>query len=481
MISKKFLQSSVLYTIGGAMPMASGLVLLPFYTDLLAVETYGVLMLYVAFSLFVQVLTTYALDAYLGIHYIEQRHDAQKVKQLIASVSGLMLLLGVAWVGAAWLGGQFVFNLSFNLEGNLNFFPWGFWSVLVGVFNGIFKVATNLLVYRQEPMKYLLFNSINFILTIGISLWGLFAYPGELTGPMYGRLFSGIGIFILAIVYLIVNYGISFQVNALKGLNKFCFPYVIYLVFVWLLANADRYIINNTLNASTVGLYDFALRCTMLIELLQNGLMAAVNPTVFNLWKEKGSIQGYSETNRYFSGFTAISILLAATFSIAVPLMLPFIVKNEAYYYTFQFMCVLAASYALRGVYHYFLSPLLYEKKTHLLPIVFAISACIQLPLNYMLSVQLQLNGAIIANVLAKILQVMVLWLFVRRFFTYRVNSFKIIIIPAVYVGIQTLVWLQFEHFNLWLQVAIFVITNGLLALAYRNEIKLILARYARK
>jgi hypothetical protein len=35
MISKNFIRSSVMCTIGGAMPMASGLALLPFYTDLL--------------------------------------------------------------------------------------------------------------------------------------------------------------------------------------------------------------------------------------------------------------------------------------------------------------------------------------------------------------------------------------------------------------------------------------------------------------
>ena len=54
MISKKFLQSSLLYTIAGAMPLASGFVLLFFYLNYLTVEQFGLLALYIAFTAFIQ-------------------------------------------------------------------------------------------------------------------------------------------------------------------------------------------------------------------------------------------------------------------------------------------------------------------------------------------------------------------------------------------------------------------------------------------
>src|SRR5688500_10218881 len=94
MISGKFIKSSMLYTIGGAMPMASGLVLLPFYTNMLTIETYGILMLYVVFSLFMQSITSYALDAYLGVRYIDTQHDQAATKKMVGAIAGLLLVIG---------------------------------------------------------------------------------------------------------------------------------------------------------------------------------------------------------------------------------------------------------------------------------------------------------------------------------------------------------------------------------------------------
>jgi O-antigen/teichoic acid export membrane protein len=478
MISKRFLQSSAIYTIGGALPMASGLALLPFYTDLLSIETYGLLMLYVAFSLFVQILTSYALDAYLGIHYIELEHDWKKAKQLVAEVGGLLLLLGAFWYIAAWIGGAFLFDRSFNLEGNLSFYPWGFLSVITGIFNGIFKVATNLLVYRREPLNYLVFNTVNFVLTIAISLVGLQLYPGELTGPMYGRVLSGLGIFFMAIVYLWKNYGISFRLRSLNGLHTFCFPYVVYLVLVWVLANVDRYIINSALDAGSVGLFDFALRCTMLIELLQNGLMAAVNPKVFLIWKNQNRVEGTIESNRYFNGFTVMSVAMAAGFSVIVPLVIPFVVKNSAYYNALSLMCVLASGYVLRGMYHYFLTPLLFQKKTKLLPLVFAASALVQIPLTYFFTLNWSLGGAVMANLLTKLLQAVFLYFAVRSFFAFRLNALKLLLVPLLFMGGQLAIWLREANFNVGLQAILLLSTVLLLSVVYRNEIKLHVARW---
>ena len=478
MISTRFIRSSLLYTLGGAMPMASGLLLLPFYTDLLALETYGILMLYVAFSLFIQLFTTYALDAYLGIHYLELQHDAQKSKQLVAEVSGLLLIIGLGVLIFSFFAGNTLFDLSFNREGNLSFFPWGILSVLVGVLNGIFKVATNLLVYRQEAWKYFLYNLFNLVLTVSISLVGLYQFPGELTGPIWGRVLSGIGISALAILYLGRNYGIRLSFGSLKDLNKFCAPYVLYMLMIWVLSNIDRYIINATLDAEKVGLFDFALRCAMVIELLQNGLMAAVNPPVFTLWKNDGTQSTTTESNRYFNGFTAVSILLVAFFALAIPSAVPMFVKNEAFYPSLMLINLLLSGFVLRGIYHYYLSPLLYLKNTKLLPIVFACSAAVQIPLTWYLAKNYGIEGAVFANISVKAVQVVLLWLFVRTRFHFKFNALKLIVLPLLFIGAQVAIW-QVSHTFSWPLQAVFLTGSmAAIGLTYYPELKITLSRF---
>lgn len=461
------------------MPMASGLVLLPFYTDKLSIEMYGVLMLYIVFGLIMQVLTTYALDAYLGVHYIDVKDDKAAAKKMISAVTGLLLVMGAIIIPVAGVLGAPIFNATYNTAGNLNFYPWGFMSVAVGFFNGFFKAATNLMVFRQEPGRFLWFNTANFLLTIGISLTGLYMFPGELTGPMYGRLLSGVGIFLMSLWFLGREYGISFSFKEIKGLHKFCFPYMIYLVLVWVVANVDRLIVNDAMDAGKVGLYDFAIRCTLLIDLLQNGLIAAVNPVVFSMWKESGINETSKASNRYFNVFTAVSVVGAAGFAFIVPLCIPLVVKNTSYYESFVFMGALASGFALRGLYHYFLSPILYLKKTKLLPIAFGLSAAVQIPLTMWLARNYQIDGVVWANIIVKAIQAVFLFLVVKAYFRFSLNPFKMLVLPALFIGLCIALWEYLGRFDWMWYGGLAVVTFGIVVAIYYREMKQILDKFA--
>jgi O-antigen/teichoic acid export membrane protein len=481
MISSRFFKSSLIYTIGGAMPMASGLVLLPFYTDLLTMPMYGVLMLYVGFSLIMQVLTTYALDYYLGVHYIDVKNDPAAARKMIGAVTGLLLTLGAVIIPLAAIIGRPVFDHTYNTEGNLNFYPWGLMSVATGFFNGFFKAATNLMVFRQEPGKYMWFSLANFFLTIAISLAGLYMYPGDLTGPMYGRLLSGVGIFAMSLWFLAGNYGISFQFKEIKGLHKFCFPFIIYLVLVWLVANVDKLIINSSMDAGKVGLFDFAVRCTLLVDLLQNGLMGAVNPVVFSMWKDSGKNETTTESNRYFSVFTAISVLGIAGFTFIVPLLIPLVVHDTGYYESFVFMGVLASGFAFRGLYYYFLSPILYLKKTKLLTVAFGLSAAIQIPLTVWLANNYYINGVVLASVIVKALQALFLFLVARPHFKFSLNPFKMIVLPVIFIALCMVLWQFLGRFDWRWYGGLAVTTFALIAAIYFREMKQVLIKFTAK
>lgn len=471
MISSRFFKSSLIYTIGGAMPMATGLVLLPFYTDLLTIETYGVLMLYVGFNLLMQVATTYALDAYIGVHFIDVKDNPAAARKLIGAVTGLLLVLGAVIIPLAGLAGKPVFDVAYNTAGNLDFYPWGFMSVAIGFFNGVFKAATNLMIFRQEPGKYMWYSTANFVLMIGFSLAGLYMYPGELIGPMYGRLFASLGIFLMAMWFLIKEYGISFSFKNITGLHKFCAPYMIYLVLVWIIANVDRLIINDAMDAGKVGLFDFAVRCTLLIDLLQNGLISAVNPVVFSMWKDSGKNEVSTESNRYFNVYTAASVLFAAGFSFIIPLVIPLVVKNESFYASFVFMGVLGSGFAMRGLYHYYLSPILYMKKTKLLPVAFACSAAIQIPLTMWMARAYQLDGVVWASIIVKGLQALFLYLVIRTSFKFRFNPMKMFVLPALFIGMSIFLWKYLGMYDWKWYGGLAVLTGVIVFTVYYREI----------
>jgi O-antigen/teichoic acid export membrane protein len=475
MISKQFIKSSFIYSVIGALPLASSIVLLPFYTNMLTTDQFGLLALYIAFTAIMQILVNFSLDQYLGIHWIDFQDNVQKAKENVGTVVSLLILIGILFLVVFIISGDPIFSSFSGLtrnKTNLEFYPWGFMSLLTAIFNSLFKSYTALLIYQQRPVRFFWLNIFNFVLTIGISLSILFYKPFSLAGPMYGRLLSGLGIFLLALFFFVQEFGISFHKKLLKGIAVFCFPLFVYFILSWIAGNVDRYIIAYFLNASDVGIFVFAIQCTFLLEFFQSGLSSSIYPKVFNIWKEKNINYGTIEANRYFNGFTAITLLIIPALVIALPLIIPIVVKNKDFYLTFNFLAILFAGYALSGLRAYFWAPLVYFKKTKALPKVFLFSAIFQIIASIGLIYFFGLIGAVWANFLVKPVQVLFMYIESRKVFDYKFNLWKLVYLPIIFIAVV----LISESFasnktRLFFEVGQLVVAVIMVYLVYRKEV----------
>ncbi|MCC6370126.1 MAG: hypothetical protein IT236_03870, partial [Bacteroidia bacterium] len=80
MISKGFLKSSAIYTIGGALPMVAGLIMLPFYTNYLSEGNYTQLLFYISLSLLFQILFSFSSESYFGVQYSKLVNEPERQK-----------------------------------------------------------------------------------------------------------------------------------------------------------------------------------------------------------------------------------------------------------------------------------------------------------------------------------------------------------------------------------------------------------------
>ena len=88
-ISKSFIKSSFIYSFIGALPLASSVLLLPFYgnSDLLSTEDLGLLAIYIALSELVRILFIYSADNYLGINYIHNSDTPEQKRRFIGTTA----------------------------------------------------------------------------------------------------------------------------------------------------------------------------------------------------------------------------------------------------------------------------------------------------------------------------------------------------------------------------------------------------------
>ncbi len=142
MISKGFLKSSIIYTIGGAMPMVGSILLLPFYTNYLNAQHFLQVSYYITISLLFQILFTFSLDTYFGIRYSKLAAHPEKQKEHIGGTAILLLLIGAFWLAITAISGNYTFSVVFKETLNMQFWPYGFYAVLTAFFNSYFRVDT---------------------------------------------------------------------------------------------------------------------------------------------------------------------------------------------------------------------------------------------------------------------------------------------------------------------------------------------------
>jgi O-antigen/teichoic acid export membrane protein len=377
------------------------------------------------------------------------------------------------------IGGSLIFQLIFSNAGTMEFFPFGMITVFSALFNGVFRSYSSLLINQQRPERFFWLSLSNFILTLGVSIALLYLFPFTLYGPIVGRLIPALITGAISVVLILSEFGLTFRKDFLRGMWNFCSPMVIYAIMVWVVNYIDRYVIMHFMADPTfVGIFDFAVKVTLGIDLVQIGLANTIHPKVYNIWKDGNLRESTPEVNRYYNGLTAITLLIIPAVVILVPLLVPIVVKKVIYYQAFAFLSILCLGFATRPWYYLFLAPLFYFKKTSVLPKVFFLSALFQVVVSSLLVWKFGLMGAVWSNFLVKPVQALLIWTESRKIFTFHFNPWKIIWLPLIFIVIVIICqFFTTENNLLWFAGAQLMLSAGLVWFTYRTELKALIPK----
>jgi O-antigen/teichoic acid export membrane protein len=478
MISKGFLKSSIVYTIGGALPMVAGIVLLPFYTNNLNDLHFLQVAFYISIALLFQILFTFSLDTFFGVKYTQLTGKPEKQKAFIGTTAILLILIGLFWLLVMALSGNALMNVIFRSDYEMEFWPYGFYSILTAFFNSYFKTCTNALIYLRKPVLFLSMNLINFIFTLLISIGGLKLFPESIIGPMYGRLLSGLIIFVMAHI-VFARFGIfKFEKEFLPEIKQFCVPFLFFVLSAWILSQIDRFMLQSYIDKVDLNTYDLVLKCFFGIEFLQNSLSAVIFPKLYEIWNKQERLHTTKESNRYFNVFTAVNIVQLIVFCIAIPILYKLLITKQSFYDAASYIGILAAGYGLRSILNFYLSTILFSKNTLTLLKIFGTSALFQIAITYFTAKQFGLIGVIYAGILTKVLQVVLSAVLTQKIFVYEFNFFKIYMIPVLYLMVNVAQFYFFPGYDVRFYLAQLLVFTVLFYFIFRKEIKQVLIQF---
>lgn len=459
--------------------MVASIILLPFYANRLGDVNYAKILFYILISTLFQILFSFSTENYFGIKYSQLFDDTEKRKRFVGTVSALLLLIGGGLILLSLLFGDLLFKAISRADLVIEFWPYGLFSILTGFFNAYFKTASICLIYSGQSRLFFISNLLNFLSTIIISVGGLYLFPGTIVGPIYGRLLSGLLIFLAGHFIFLRNGRFVLDTSFLKELSSFCLPYMLYGICGWILAGSDRYILLEfQIEIKNLNAYDLLLKCFVGIEFIQNSLSAVIFPKLYEIWSKNRENRTTVESNRYFNVYTAINIIQLVLFCVFIPLVYRIFVTNTTFYESERYIGILAAGFALRSIVGFYLATILFTKNIGIMFKVFAICTVFQLFFTVIAAKYYGLDGVIYVGLATKILQALLCMWFTRCIFIYEFNYFKLIVVPFIYVTVNVIQFVIYREYSLWLYLLQLLIFSVIFYLLFKNEIRKVLVSF---
>ncbi len=479
MIKPSFLKSSVLYTIGGGLPVLASIVLLPFYTNYLSSLHFLQLSFYISISLFVQIFYNFSLDTYLGIRYSELNSQGpHKASAFIYQAGQYTWLWGFFWSSIFILSGPYVFSVLFKKELGMEFGLWAILSVMTGFFNSGIRTALQALMYEKKPLFHFSINTLNFLLTIVMGVGGILMWPDSLKGPVWSR-FLSTGLCFLSVQFVFFRHKKLLSVwDGFSDMISFCLPYFLFLIATWLFTQADRYLLQYYLSEQDINAYDVLQKCFMGVEFFQNSVSAVLLQAVYTIWSREG-IRTTTETNRYFHVLTAINTLMLPFFSLLVPLLYYLFISQTYFNKALDYIGIMAGWYALRPLMIYYMAAYLFSRKIYSMMIVFLFSSGLQLAGIKYLTPIYGIQAALFSGLIVRGIQLALMDFTLRKKkLPFNYNFIKMVAVPLLFILINTIHYIIYGKFSILFHIFIEFLFGILIVWLYKNEIKITYIRY---
>jgi O-antigen/teichoic acid export membrane protein len=459
--------------VAGALPMANAVLLLPFYLHYLPASEFGALALYLSFSILVQIIITYSYDASLYLYFHEFKKDPEKLSVFVSSAFTFVLIIGTVVSLLLLAAGGFLFHYFFTTQ-TLEFYPYGLFSVITAVFQSVFKINNTLLQSREKPTLFLWSNLVSFFLVATFTIGGLKFFPDSLMGPIGGKMLAFIisGVWVLYRIYR--EFGMHFNFALLRTTFIYNSYQFIYQLQQWIINYFDRPLMVMLITTFDLGIYDFTLKCLVVMDFVISGLYNSFFPKILSKSADH-AVEGSSvEINRYFHGLTAVIMIMVSGTILVLPILISLFVKKPGYDESINFIPYASLVFLLRGMKFFFGMPYNVMKHSKPLPVIFLIICVVKVMLSYLLIKQFSLYGAIAATLVTSGLEIILLWLWMKGRFSYFFNPLKLIFGPLLLM-LAILILEPIFHISFGWQVHVFyvLLASLLLAWLYRKELAL--------
>jgi O-antigen/teichoic acid export membrane protein len=330
---------------------------------------------------------TLGLQGAITRYYYDHEHQPFEQRRFQATISTFLF----GWASLAsllllvigpWLLGKSASELHFQPYGVL---------IIAMCFLSVASLVPKALWQAQErPKAFVGVELVASTINIAGSLLLVSLTSIGVLGLFWGRLLSLAVVAVTCLHYSARSFGLALHGPSLRSALLFSLPLVPHLLAHWVLAMADRVLIERALGLAQVGVYAIAYSFIEMVNLVATSVNRAWVPQFTRAYADP-------EQRPFVARSITVFVLASLGTAAALLVLSPTLVRllyNQKYEAAAPIAPILAGAGVFQALYYIYVAGLFYYKKNRLVPVITVSGGALNIALNLWLLPRFGIAGA---------------------------------------------------------------------------------------
>lgn len=396
---KRLLRHSAIYGIGHMASRGLGFLLLPLHTNAIPAGEYGKAALIFSFLAIMNVVYGYGMDVAF-LRFVALQEDVRKQRLLFStgmiSLLATSVLLSVLLIVLHRPTASVIFRST--AEANLILMSSG-----ILLFDALTLLPFMVLRAKERSKAFVILKLASVIINVAANVYFIIILNQGVAGIFVANLLSSFVTLILVIPIILKHFVFEFDKSMFRELIGFGLPYIPTGLAVVAMNLIDRFILERLTGFETTGIYSAGYKLGSFMALFIAAFRFAWHPFFLSVSSQPKAKTVFSRVLTYFMLACSTVFLVISLFIDEIVRLQAFGVSlfGEEYWQSTSIIPLILISNIFYGIYVNFYVGIFLEKKTSVLPGITAISAGVNIGLNFLLIPFFGMLGAAWATVAA--------------------------------------------------------------------------------
>ena len=454
-----------IYGLSNIISRSLSFILLPFYTNLLDTDQFGIAQIIFAFIGLSYILYLHGLDSSF-MRYNLLKESGFDRKSVFSTAFISICTVAVVFSSVMFFGADFFPSLFSISQENSQLFQWAAGILL---FDILAVLPFLVLRIEERSILFMILKVTNVALMLLLNIWFI-AIKGEgVIGIFMANFYSSIFTFLLISPIVISRFAVQFSKKVYKEMLQFGLPYVIPGLSIVSMDLIDRFFIIRILGESEAGIYGAGYKLAMAVVLAVTAFRLAWHPFFLSIANQDNAKLIYARVLSYFLLaigwiYLAISYFIHNIVKIQIPGFNCYLIDQD-YWGGVAIVPLVMIAYILYGLYINFMVGIYIKKKSKYLPFITGISAIINVILNILLIPIYDIWGAAIATVAAYAVMTVLLFVITQRFYPIKYEYGRLLHIIIVVIGSYEITFFTPENYAAVIKLGLLIMYPVILLL----------------